>query len=665
MKFKLLISSFLGVVAAVAMDSSKEGHDIHRLRGDVALAIVEARKKEKNPRKGEQPGLDYYQLVRPLPMFDKFITLSDSRLLEMAETEFSLAWKARSSLASSRLYDIYKTTNTMLTAKQVTRLLLLREMLSLGGLGFPQDIFVTCLFLYYQPKHVMFEDTLLLSQMNNKSGHKGDIGFAKKYLKQLKSNALTEIQHREKVDPDWAIKRYADLSSRLENAESKYAFGALIRLQSNIGTWLPLATGYFIRDMFEDSLDWMEKIVNQNIREWQDTNILKPLQSMSKNGDIPLRIRLRAAYLAYSYTQKNSENLPIGLHKKTMIIQKKELFSTALGYYNLLKEAKSQGDDVSAQIVEVGINLGRIAENNLSDHPDFLFQFALTQEEAVAEKDDISFIVGLYLRAANAGSILAREKLAASPHFLETAGAVEIAIFATQYCQGRQLLLSLYKDKRTTTPVYLVILALLLEKENDKNIIKEKSRLAILNLLFEQREYIKEEPRKEATELLAKHMNDYPPAMDLAIYRLLQGEGLDGGENHAKEKQQEIKEISTKKIETIDALSAEDQFNLAQEYKLINRVFEFSPLFSSIFDQKYCLDGYSFTLEKSAEKGYLPALEQLIGLYTKGYKLITQSPEKASFYQRIQEILEDTSLGYGEKMDFLEKEFSSKYTTKK
>lgn len=221
------------------------------------------------------------------------------------------------------------------------------------------------------------------------------------------------------------------------------------------------------------------------------------------------------------------------------------------------------------------------------------------------------------------------------------------------------------QEKGSTTPVYLVILALLLEKENDKNIIKEKSRLAILNLLFEQREYIKEEPRKEAAELLAKHMNDYPPAMDLAIYRLLQGEDLDGGENHAKEKQQEIKEISTKKIETIDALSAEGQFNLAQEYKLINRVFEFSPFFSSIFDQKYCLDGYSFTLEKSAEKGYLPALEQLIGLYTKGYKLITQSPEKASFYQRVQEILEDAGLGYGEKMDFLEKEFSSKYTTKK
>jgi len=53
MKFKLLISSFLGVVAAVAMDSLEEGHNTHRLRGDVALAIVEARKKEKNTREGE------------------------------------------------------------------------------------------------------------------------------------------------------------------------------------------------------------------------------------------------------------------------------------------------------------------------------------------------------------------------------------------------------------------------------------------------------------------------------------------------------------------------------------------------------------------------------------------------------------------------------------
>ncbi len=79
-------------------------------------------------------------------------------------------------------------------------------------------------------------------------------------------------------------------------------------------------------------------------------------------------------------------------------------------------------------------------------------------------------------------------------------------------------------------------------------------------------------------------------------------------------------------------------------------------------------------LERSAEKGFLPAMKELVESYTKiSLKKLGYSPservafyeEKAVIYQGVQNILTNTTLGAAEQGDLLRKAFEIKSASQK
>jgi len=142
-----------------------------------------------------------------------------------------------------------------------------------------------------------------------------------------------------------------------------------------------------------------------------------------------------------------------------------------------------------------------------------------------------------------------------------------------------------------------------------------------------------------------KSLNDIYKEIESKVY----GIKLEELKRVAKEKADIIQRVSHKD-QIIDALSAEEQFQLAQEYDLINRVLEVIQPESNTTSFR---DSYYLCLKKAAANGYQPAKEELVQLYSKGYvqkkysarggkydprfvqeESIFISPEEAAAYQQ-------------------------------
>jgi hypothetical protein len=225
------------------------------------------------------------------------------------------------------------------------------------------------------------------------------------------------------------------------------------------------------------------------------------------------------------------------------------------------------------------------------------------------------------------------------------------------------VLLNLYNQKKN--PVFLVILSLI--------------------------EAVKEEKiGQDVKDLLAPYVGGYPLAMDLSNYQLLNSKLKAKEKESQQEKEKKVEVISAQKAQIIHNLSAKDQFKLAQEYKLVNeaiytmlvgsnsiirnfektfrkinfaseqRFFVAEQVKSSLnrwhnYDKKFedFHKGYVQTLEESARKGYLPAVEELEDLYSpQGVFLphnVIPSAEKTTFYAQLKDILTNEDLGLMER----------------
>jgi len=645
----LMIGAFLGMTSATAMDGfvkNQEIADQHMKKGWAAFDQAVHYQKQRVTHRS------IYHLS----------TIDCS--LKTAETEFNTALRYGSSYAAYALRYIYIPGNDTQAPKQIRPFWYLKQM-------FPEqmdsaNIFVTCLSFYDQLKKDMYKDVLLKSiQMKNRKSIKTLLDAETELLMTLEGGSFKNmigLQRVEELNPDKAIACYGYLSSNCDGSESGDAFNALLRLQENPSAWVPIASAHFSRNNIEEGLVWMEKAVVKNIA---NNSTLGLLENRSKNEDLPIHLRAKAARLAYE-------------HAKIHLKGTETFFFTALTYYKLLKEEESQGVDVSVPVINVGSTLGRIAEDNLRTNPDWLFQFAKLQEAEAQKSKDWVYVLDMYRRAANNQCLKAREALITSPHFLKI-GIDEAVIFLVQHHQDEALLNSY---DQTNDPLFLVVLSLM--TQGGEFVLK-------------------------AGDLLSRHADSYAPALDLKILQLLKSRNLSKGDDHAKtatiyrpgngltswflptdgyihsghsfgskeeairfqqklvdadkkieqEKQVQIKEIFSKKIEIINALPAKDQFALAQEYRWINQAVKTETF----------LEGYYLILEKSAEKGYLPAVKELIESYTNKYlqkegyipsQKVALYKGKADFYQGIQTILTDKTLDVVEQVELLQKAFNQK-----
>lgn len=651
-----MLSSFLSIASVTAMDSSKTEQEIaatHMKRAYAALDIVNARQEEDKCRGGSKRFdwygcssiSSYFGHTNRDDLFIEFEKSENSDLLVIAEHELNLALVLGDPYAASVLKQIYTTEETKdkLIEALATSVQMKKERGIVTGLNQDVDLLLTA--------------------------------------KGISSKTLDGIEHIREIDPDRAIACYGYMASDLSNIESSKAFDALIALQESPNAWFHIAKALFSRDRVEEGLKWVENIVTRGIA---NDNVLSLLESRSENEKLHLSLRLRAARLAHQYAQKNSNKIEI-------------IFSPALKYYKLLRIAKSRGEDVSEFIMQVGPLLAKIADE--SRDPQFLFQFALTQEESVNEGDDRSAIIDMYRRAADMGSYEAVEKFATSPYLIETLGAVDAVSFLIQH-QQKLAFLNLYEDEKTSNPVYLIILSLLLESKDYRQDEELGQKVAsLLEAVDSSYAPANDLKIRKLTKALNSHLRfvqdaseriyyafDYYCQSSVFIptdayhhggYKFTNKEDASDFVSKLKiiseEKQKEISELAAQRDVLIGTLSALDLFNLAQENDLVNRACEI--MFKSDYSRpKSYYQNFVLMLEKSAEKGFLPAVAQLIDLYTDGYlkknydsytsfkklnkeERVGQSPEKAAFYQAIQAILTNTTLGVIEQADLLKKAF--------
>lgn len=670
MKSKLALSTFLCIAPTIAMENSSENlkcADAHMKKGWVALDRADC--YQKRTKKG----------------------IDD--LLQVAETEFKTALNHGSPYAAYALRYVYAPEYNTWTweAKQVRPFWFLKQMFP--ELDLSSSAFRTCLSFYDQIKQATYRDILLKSiQLKNSKGIKKLLDEETELLINIEGGSfknMVGLQRVEEINLGKAIACYGYLASTLENFESNDAFNALMRLQENSSTWWHIASAYFSRDELEEELNWIEKIV---VQRGNYDSALELLRYRFENKALSLPIRVKAARLAYEYAQTNSKHVSV-------------LFSTTLTYYKLLKEGKPQGDDVATLIGHVSSALREISENNFRKNPNYLFQFAKTQEVEAEKPGDWGPVLDMYCRAANQGDSSAREALINSPYFLKTMGRAGAIAFLAQHRKFQHLLNSYHQ---TNDPIFLVTLALI----NPKGELIQKA-----NEL-----------------LLTYHEKNYAPALDLKIHQLVKAycsqyghpqwlfsesyyfggwhfdslckavgflnakmvereqenqkkiENISGNiyrrvmeaadERKRLKMEQQIINISTKKMGIIKALASKEQFELAHEYQLLNQATEKFGIFS---------DGYSLALEKSAEKGFLPAVAELIKNYTNSYShsysqkseslsdeflsqyqqekitlKLAAYKEEIDFYKGIQKIITNEALDIVERADSLKKAFESK-----
>lgn len=477
----------------------------------------------------------------------------------------------------------------------------------------------------------------------------------------ISTKTIEGIQRLEEIDINRAISCYEHLSCNLEEPQSNLAFEALMRLQVHPGSYFAIGQSYLKRGLSGEGLKWIEKYIGGLKKPHRaplnraESAVLDYLESIVYKLNLDPALQLQAAYLAHQYV--------INVGMPTF-----EAFPTHLNYYNFLKKADSQFNQIATQILHVGRILAEIAEENIKEHPKLLSQFAQMQEAEAQRSGDWRSVVDMYRRAADHGCLAGIELLATSPdlHTIieNTIGIQEATNLLVRHGQ-KQGLLNLYKQMEN--PVFLVVLSLMLEGKET-------------------------EASEDIDSLLTQYQDSYAPAMDLKVHQLLKTKNLSTQEEYAmdssiyrpqyqrtqwllptngyinggylfdtqeeainfrkslvalnkaleEKKQERINEISAQKMKIIDGLAAKDQFDLAQEYKVVQEAL-YTKFKYSGGNQPFQA-GYIMTLEKSAEKGFLPAVEELQSLYSPQGTL--PSAEKAAFYGQIKNILtnEDLSL---------------------
>ena len=666
MKLKLIISSFLSIASVSAMDSSpeEEARNFMKVayRSAERLGSYITKAVEAHKCKGHNTPLE--------PNWrDLYLTEGEREVWRQEAEKFYqnvvAAFDLNDPYAASLLYRTLPDEKEKAIAALKKSIAFKKE----KGIraGFPQDV------------------TLLMDAL------------------EISTKTVEGIQSLEEIDINRAISCYEYLSCNLEELQSDLAFQALLCLQGNPKTYFAIGQSYIKRNKPEEGLRWIERYVRDvkepatNSLSYSRSSVLSYFESLVSSLNYSSACQLEVARLTHQYVinidMLTGKAFPIhlnyykllkrmknqsGIQSQVMLLVSNCAFNMgmpvieALPAYILLKQTNDQSRQIAMEIFRVSVILSKSAEDNVKRNPRFLFQFAQTQEDEAEKSGDWNSVVDMYRRAADHGCLAGIELLATSPDFHtiieNTIGIKEATNLLVRHGQ-KQGLLNLYEQMNN--PVFLVVLSLMLESKEA-------------------------EASEDIDSLLTQYQDSYAPAMDLKVHQLLKTKNLSTEQEYAmdssiyipqgnckewviptdgynanghffnskkdalefqkslvalnkaleEKKQERIKDISAQKMKIIDDLAAKDQFDLAQEYKVVQEAL-YTKFKYSGGNQPFQA-GYIMTLEKSAEKGFLPAVEELQSLYSPQGTL--PSAEKAAFYGQIKNILTNEDLGIMEKV---------------
>lgn len=472
-------------------------------------------------------------------------------------------------------------------------------------------------------------------------------------LLNLSSKNVDDLLKIEEIHLKKAIASYGVIAEDLTHPETARALGALVRLGDSTDTWFPLAEAYFKKGEYPESLKWYGKAISSQNPAY---GLFESLQRKTQNTTLADSLTLEFHRLLNDYAAQHCSAF--------------SAFPIHLTYYNMVK------DDQDARFKIAGF-LAKIAESHFEEKPEWLYDFAQAQESTITQETEYSALLDMYLRCAHRGIWPAIEKIVDTPILLEKMGLDNAALILLRYVdhhKGREKLLAAYAKSEDENNVFPVIFSLMMPerpefqstltrltqhyppaidlhfhnldttlgaealkakalwiehmKESIKSQGESEPSLTIggryLNppLSYYFPLFVQEFPAKDITKHHDyDHWDPYsaqPLTSRIVLKIQIAKEHITKLEKEQEEKQAYIAKFRNLKAQLITQLTADDAYNLAQEYNFLHRVCEMH--FDSPSQRPSSFrEGYVTCLEEATKKGSVPAFEELRDLFSKGY----------------------------------------------
>ncbi len=632
-QLKFLFVLIFGISFATALIASHgEDPEQHMRKAYTALDLLEAHENPDMKFRGVESLEQYFTQTGRFAYFTVYKDLEDSRLRHVAEEELLQALNLGDPYAAIQLCKVYKDEESKVKLIAVLKKSIEHKKSTGSAVGLKDDV-----------------DRLLA-------------------LERISLKSLAGIARIVDIDIDRAVACFGYIADHLAHPESEVAFESLLKLQERPDSWLHIACAYFCRKKPEEGLVWVDKTFRE-YNNYED-RALEILENRVRDHEVPFKLRLHAARLFYAHTAAES-------HKS---------FHMYLEYYKLLKDAEVEGDDVSGELIKVGGALAMVAENQKQTTPKYLTDLASVLYRPELQGADLDPIIDLYVRAVDAGCYEARKILAGSQRLLERMGLMHATLFIVRHNLGEDLF---QMHKRINNPALLVILSFMADEESDSDLAQKSSgliegfpdnyvpfvdlQILKLNKRINSLSQFINDAKQRINYAFGYHRSQFvfipTDAYHQSGYKFTSktkaNEFLAAKTNILGSLEVERDLLVSKKKLAVDLLGAQQLFELSQDYLLIHRACE---VISPNMVAKFFLTDHYGVLELSADKGYLPAVEQLISLYDNGIsrkhyssenrcKVLSfestgePNPEKSEFYRNMKALLEDGSLALLEKAE--------------
>jgi hypothetical protein len=447
---------------------------------------------------------------------------------------------------------------------------------------------------------------------------------------------LDGLKYMESVSPERAIAVYGYLASQLESEYSDAAFEALLRLSGEWSScYLELSFACFQRGNDEQGLSWLEMTLkiekNTAYEEWLEKCIRHDRAKPDYYG--AQEPGKRDLCWNNVVTKRDNRGMPLSfrLRSACLVNQHENIFANNFAYFLILQECKTNQLDVQSEIDRMLVCILKQAETD--GHK--LFQYASFFKNQLIEETNVD-ASSLMWNATQDNFVEGYQAATEYYDTLDQKSKVNIDMCFDLYLRVAQLGASRYPAITAimTTPILLVnnLRAFTLYLAKDSAWSLEGLSSSTGNPVFNCIRSFVTGPKwnEQCTQQLGwqevdtandvlKESYEYAPQYDVVLY----DHAIFSDKHLLKSKQAQqvnfssytVRNMHNKKDQLIKSLSKEEQFDLAMEYELIAACMNEcqKPLGSM-------QDSYVYCLWLSASKGYAPAIQELIYLYTRGDK---------------------------------------------
>ena len=507
-------------------------------------------------------------------------------------------------------------------------------------------------------------------------------------LKGQSTKKVEDIKLVELFDKVKAINLYSEILD--DNPEATDAFQALLSLQQHEESWIPIAEAYIKGGDANKGLDFFKKVFELSDNPDNREIAFEKLKEYRKNSNFSDQHRFQVAKILHEYGSKNKTS---------------DEFDLSLDYYLLLnKDQRKQNENerILARLFHLAevteqVNLwGFKSSDWYKERADSLCKLVSIiygPEIPYLNEMDLQPIIKMYMDAAEAGSKIAVDCLVELLPKNKYNHIAELSLVCVSQ-KNVDILNKLFNI--TNQEVLLVILSQMLDDKSDeykkiRKTLEEMESLYPLALdlkildLQEKLKNLETNIEKKSAGLqgevnIAKlylqnsrqeASNKYGPyhytSDQTSFYRNKIEEKnkdlVDYMEKAGEQKKSAIKNIENikqKKALLIENLPTEKLYDLANEYDLVCKAWGKLKLpwgYKRKFEEFYL--SYPAMLEKSADKGFLPAVKDLCVLYTDKYDLKEMyggnKSKKAEIYNEVLNVLTNNELTTGQKDELFKK----------